>query len=247
MDNLEIYNKVKDVPAEAKKKISGGRLNGMTDINPMWRIKKMTEVFGVAGVGWCSEITHTQIDEGSSGEKMISVFVNVYVKQGNEWSKPVPGVGGAMLIAKESAGLRLDDEAYKKAYTDALSVAFKAFGVGASVYFEKDPDGKYETEVSAPPIKRAYDNSEVKEKPKTENKPSSPQKAVEDYIKALLHCSRINTRRICLPNLQTMKRKSFLRFLKTKSRRKTYEQVYYYRKSYPITRIIDNFKRCFRL
>lgn len=184
MDNLEIYNKVKDVPAEAKKKISGGRLNGMTDINPMWRIKKMTEVFGVAGVGWCSEITHTQIDEGSSGEKMISVFVNVYVKQGNEWSKPVPGVGGAMLIAKESAGLRLDDEAYKKAYTDALSVAFKAFGVGASVYFEKDPDGKYETEVSAPPIKRAYDNSEVKEKPKTENKPSSPQKAVEDYIKA---------------------------------------------------------------
>ena len=183
MDNLEIYNKVKNVPPEAKKSIAAGRLKGMTDINPMWRIKTLTEVFGVAGVGWYSEITHTQIDEGSSGEKMVSVFVNVYVKQGNEWSKPVPGVGGAMLIAKESAGLRLDDEAYKKAYTDALSVAFKAFGVGASVYFEKDPDGKYETEVSTPPIKRAYDNSEVKEKPKTENKPSTPQKAVEDFIK----------------------------------------------------------------
>lgn len=183
MDNLEVYNKVKNVPSEAKKSIAAGRLKGMTDINPMWRIKTMTEVFGVAGVGWYSEITHTQIDEGSSGEKMISVFVNVYVKQGNEWSKPVPGVGGAMLIAKESAGLRLDDEAYKKAYTDALSVAFKAFGVGASVYFEKDPDGKYETEVSAPPIKRAYDNSEVKEKPKTENNSSTPQKIVEDFIK----------------------------------------------------------------
>jgi hypothetical protein len=185
MDNLEIYNKVKNVPPEAKKSIAAGRLKGMTDINPMWRIKTMTEVFGVAGVGWYSEITNTQIDEGSSGEKMISVFVNVYVKQGNEWSKPVPGVGGAMLIAKESAGLRLDDEAYKKAYTDALSVAFKAFGVGASVYFEKDPDGKYETEYAepTPTIKRAYDNSEVKEKPKTENNASTPQKIVEDFIK----------------------------------------------------------------
>ena len=34
--------------------------------------------------------------------------------------------------------------------------------------------------MSATPIKRAYDNSEVKEKPK----PSTPQKAVEDFIKA---------------------------------------------------------------
>lgn len=46
MDNLAIYNKVRQVPDEAKKRITGGRLNGMTDINPMWRIKAMTELFG---------------------------------------------------------------------------------------------------------------------------------------------------------------------------------------------------------
>lgn len=32
----------------------------------------------------------------------------------------------------------LDDDAYKKAYTDAISVAAKALGIGADVYFEKD-------------------------------------------------------------------------------------------------------------
>ena len=50
--NLDIYNNVRAVPAEAKKEIRGGRLNGKTDINPMWRIKKLTEQFGPCGIGW---------------------------------------------------------------------------------------------------------------------------------------------------------------------------------------------------
>ena len=48
-----------------------------------------------------------------------------------------------------SSGVPLTDEvrldAYKKAYTDAISVAAKALGVGADVYFEKDK-GKYASE-----------------------------------------------------------------------------------------------------
>lgn len=52
MDNLELYNKVRNVPQEAKKEIKGGRLKGMTDINPMWRIKTLTEQFGICGMGW---------------------------------------------------------------------------------------------------------------------------------------------------------------------------------------------------
>lgn len=187
MENLEIYNKVKDVPSEAKKKISGGRINGFTDINPMWRIKKMTEVFGPCGIGWYTKITDKRIDEGSNGEKCLTIQIELYIKSNNEWSQPIPGIGGAMLIAKENGGLRLDDEAYKKAYTDALSVAFKALGVGASVYFEKDPDGKYETETVGT-ISRAVDNSQPKAKivrVEVENKPqTTPQSELEDFIKA---------------------------------------------------------------
>ena len=52
MDNLKYYNMGREVPQEAKKNIGGGRLKGMTDINPMWRIKKLTEMFGVCGIGW---------------------------------------------------------------------------------------------------------------------------------------------------------------------------------------------------
>ena len=52
MENMEIYNALRNPPETAKKKIGGGRLNGMTDINPMWRIKALTERFGPCGFGW---------------------------------------------------------------------------------------------------------------------------------------------------------------------------------------------------
>lgn len=52
MDKMSIYNSAREVPKEAQKPITGGRLNGMTDISPMWRVKKMTELFGPAGIGW---------------------------------------------------------------------------------------------------------------------------------------------------------------------------------------------------
>ena len=43
MENMKIYEAVRKVPDSAKKNISAGRLKGMTDINPMWRIKALTE------------------------------------------------------------------------------------------------------------------------------------------------------------------------------------------------------------
>ena len=43
-----------------------------------------------------------------------------------------------MLIVKEKGQLVSNDEAYKMAYTDAISVACKSIGVGADVYYGKD-------------------------------------------------------------------------------------------------------------
>ena len=148
--NLSIYESVREVPKEAKKEIEAGRLKGKHDINPMWRIKKLTEVFGPAGFGWYTEIVRTWTEASESGEMAVFVDINLYVKKDGEWSKPIFGNGGNRLISNEKKYENgqtvyipyLDDDAYKKAYTDAISVAAKALGVGADVYFEKDK-GKY--------------------------------------------------------------------------------------------------------
>ena len=124
MNNLELYNRVRAVPDEAKKKITGGRLSGMTDINPMWRIKKLTEEFGPCGTGWkTDDIVYETVP--AIGLAVVVCTLKLYVKNDDIWSAPIFGVGGSMLIAKEKNGPYVDDEAYKKAYTDAISVACK--------------------------------------------------------------------------------------------------------------------------
>ena len=138
MSNLTIYNEVREVPQEAQKTIKGGRLSGYTDINPMWRIETLTEQFGPCGVGWKYEIADKRLEQGANGEIAAFVDINLYFKVGGEWSEPVPGTGGSMFVAKEKNGMYTSDECYKMALTDAISVACKALGVGADVYWSAD-------------------------------------------------------------------------------------------------------------
>lgn len=138
MSNLGIYDAVRAVPQEAQKQIIGGRLKGKTDINPMWRIKALTEQFGPCGIGWRYEIKRLWLESGASGEVAAFSEIVLYVYTGGEWSAGIPGIGGSMFVESEKAGPHTSDECYKMATTDALSVACKALGVGADIYWEAD-------------------------------------------------------------------------------------------------------------
>lgn len=136
--NLKIYNELRQVPENAKRTIQAGRLKGMTDINPMWRIKQLTEMFGPCGQGWKIEVVDKWLESGVNGVITSNVQINMYVKIDGEWSAPIPALGGALFVSKEKNGLYTSDECYKMAYTDALSVAGKMLGLAADVYYEKD-------------------------------------------------------------------------------------------------------------
>ena len=143
MKDLDLYNKVREVPKEAQKPFNNGRFSG-TDINPMWRIKKLTEEFGICGFGWYYEITDKWLEKGQ--DDIIAAFVNInlFIKIGEEWSKPIQGTGGNTFVSKNKNGYQVSDECYKMALTDAISVAAKALGVGADIYFGNDRT-KYDT------------------------------------------------------------------------------------------------------
>ena len=142
--NMSVYNKVRSVPATALKTIGAGRLKGMSDINPVWRIKIMTETFGICGIGWKYEITK-QWNETYGNEVKAFCNINLYVKVDGEWSDAIPGTGGSSFVAMERNGAYVNDECGKMALTDALSVAMKSLGVAADIYFTKgaDLDAKY--------------------------------------------------------------------------------------------------------
>ena len=136
--NMRFYEMGRSVPEDAQKAFSNGRFSG-TDINPMWRIKKLTEMFGPCGIGWYTEVTRQEVVQGDEGTMMVFVDINLYVREGNEWSKPIFGTGGNTIKAKGKS----DDEGYKKAYTDAMSIACKALGIGADIWYANDTTSKY--------------------------------------------------------------------------------------------------------
>lgn len=144
MGNLDIYNKLRIVPDDAKKPIQGGRLKGKTDINPMYRIKALTEQFGPCGIGWYYKETK-QWTEVYGDEICAFVNIELYIKVDGEWSMPIFGTGGNMLAQKEKSGIYVSDECFKMATTDALSVACKQLGIGADVYWQEDGT-KYDAE-----------------------------------------------------------------------------------------------------
>lgn len=128
------YNAMRKPPTEILKKIEGGNLKGMSDINPQWRIEVMTEQFGLCGIGWRYEIVSTSTVECSNGEILLFMRINLYVKDGEAWSNPIPGYGGDKIVEKNKNGLIPNDEAYKMVLTDALGNAMKNIGVAADVY-----------------------------------------------------------------------------------------------------------------
>ena len=152
-DNLYIYQSARQVPKEAQKTINGGRLNGKTDINPMWRIKLLTELFGPCGFGWKYVITKQWTEQGTGGEIAAFCNIDLFIYYSGSWSDAIPGTGGSAFVAKENKGLYTSDECFKMALTDAISVACKALGIGADIYWSADRT-KYDQRQTQPQDKK---------------------------------------------------------------------------------------------
>lgn len=138
MENLEIYNKLRECPTEAIKPINAGRLKGMSDINPMWRIKALTTVFGPCGIGWWYTVDKQWLEHGNGPEVAAFCNITLFYKWAGEESHGIPGTGGSGFVKIEKNGPYTSDECFKMALTDAISVAAKALGAAADIYWQKD-------------------------------------------------------------------------------------------------------------
>lgn len=140
--NMDNRFKIHNLPPEtATKKIGAGRLKGMLDIKPQWRIEALTHVYGLCGIGWYYETIERWIED-HAGAISAHVVIRLFIKNGDEWSKGIEGIGGSMLVAKEKNGPYHSDEAYKMATTDAISVCCKLLGIGHDIYMGYS-DSKY--------------------------------------------------------------------------------------------------------
>lgn len=143
--NTDLWDRLgKTDPAHTKAFQRAGGFKG-TAIKPMWSYHRMTEEYGPCGVGWgIGEPSFKIIEAG--GEVLVYCIASVWH---GKRENVVYGVGGDKALAKFSSGLKTDDEALKKAFTDGVTNALKMIGVGADVHMGLFDDSKYVSEMKA--------------------------------------------------------------------------------------------------
>ena len=141
-------NYTRSVPSSYGKKI--------TSIDPMYQIQCMTETFGPVGLGWKYNVKYTYQDN------LVFAEVSIHYCVHDNWFEYGPVCSVQNLFKKNG---NLDDEAPKKAMTDAMTKAFSHLGMSADVFLGKFDDSKYVQEV-----KKEFSKPQVKAFPKTNGK-----------------------------------------------------------------------------
>ena len=131
--NFSIWDQVKHTNPKYTKPFSkfGGKT--LTTIDPMYQIQVMTGIFGPVGKGWTYNVNYTYTDKNVFAEVLVKYF-------DKSWHEFGP-VSSVQALYKKNGGL--DDEAPKKAMTDAMTKAFSHLGMSADVFLGMFDDSKY--------------------------------------------------------------------------------------------------------
>ena len=132
--NMEIWNVLNKTNPNFTKPLPGYGGKKLTTIDPMYQIQMMTEMFGPVGKGWKYNVEYKYQDG------LIFAEVCVQYCQDHKWYEYGP-VCSVQNLSKSNN--KLDDEAPKKAMTDAMTKAFSHLGMSADVFLGKFDDSKY--------------------------------------------------------------------------------------------------------
>jgi len=155
MSKLALWEKVeKTNPANTKKVNQRG---GFTSICAHSQIKAATEVFGPVGIGWGYAVTHSTIQAAD----VLLAVADVVLWHGDRANTFGSWRGMCAILEKG----RIDDDAGKKAMTDALTKGLSHIGFNADVFLGLFDDNKYVQKVAQEFAKTEQQEQQQEPKP----------------------------------------------------------------------------------
>lgn len=143
MDNLRVWDDLKDIDPQYTKPITGKPYKG-TSPNPHYIVQRLTEQFGPVGSGWGVRV----VAEGFQplGDEVLH-WCRVEMWH-TERTNTFEAYGQTKALAATKSGLRSDEDAPKKSFTDAMTKAASYVGAGASIFLGRYDDSKYVEQVN---------------------------------------------------------------------------------------------------
>ena len=174
-ENTKLWNSVVDTPPEYLKEFKRAGGFAGKSIDPTYRIRKLTEVFGPVGKGW-GFIQEDQWSDGGSGAYVVYVRGHIWYMLDGERYMTNSHTGGTVCD-------RAPDEAYKMAETDALGKCCVDLGLSCDVYMGEHDGDKYQR----PEAGKAYSPNleNAGRRPAGQNPTVAPQARAREGVRAI--------------------------------------------------------------
>lgn len=140
-DNLRIWKIAEVTDPRHTKEVSFGRK--MTSIDSYYQIKRATEAFGPWGQGWGYVIEEDVLNVGPMPMAKVKMIF-WYMDEDGERVQCSPIIAMNRLALGEKGA---DEEAFKKATTDALTKSLSYLGFSADVFMGLFDDSKYVNQI----------------------------------------------------------------------------------------------------
>ena len=161
VNNLEHWEVLERTDPAYTKKFNAGRFKG-TDINATYRMRHLTERFGPAGKGFGFNIG-SPIFYGEGDLQAVTISAELWwVEDGHTYTAPAHYGGTKIYLTSKGSVTGVDEDAVKKAVTDAMGKAALAMGAHADVYMGLHDDSKYLKEITNEIAAEARDEPEVR-------------------------------------------------------------------------------------
>lgn len=133
-NNMALWDRVQETDPKFTKKVN--QRGGFTTINAQYTVMRATEAFGPIGRGWGYDVVHSVMPAGQALMAVTDVTI---------WHGERANTFGPIRTMNElvSANGRVDDDAAKKAMTDAITKGLSQLGFSADVFLGQYDDNKY--------------------------------------------------------------------------------------------------------
>jgi len=152
MENMRFWDQAEKTPEEHTSEVK--QRGGFTAINTQYMLKRMTEIFGPVGIGWGFDVEHSLL-EHPKGTLAIA-DVTVWVESQDKKYGPIRGTDH-LITAKGY----VDDDAPKKATSDALKKAISHVGVCADIFLGYYDDDKYKRGLDRDKAEKSQSEAEM--------------------------------------------------------------------------------------
>lgn len=169
--NNQLWDALFKTDPQFVKPITGKPYKGSSP-DPMWVVKRMTEVFGPCGKGWGFNILEDRFEKFGDHETLHIAKLRIwYVMDGDQCFIEQFGQTRAAYVTSKGT-FSVDEDAPKKSVTDALVKAASYLGLCADIFTGRWDDSKYVEQVAqefedkrAAPAEALYERLQKAESP----------------------------------------------------------------------------------